>query len=204
MRAARLAAILAALVLPAPAQEAARQADPVSPIVVIDREAVLTGTVLGRSLLEEIDAASAALAAENDEIEAALSAEEIEITRQRPNLSPEEFRALADTFDARVQAMRETQDAKTRALLERRERLGERFWEEVLPLLGEVASARGALIVLDRTAVFLSSDTVDITQETIARIDAATDGGGGSEEGPVLQPGGGADLEPEAPGDDGG
>lgn len=145
---------------------------PPSPVVVINREAVLTGTALGRSMLAEIDAASVALAAENRTIEAELTAEEEELTRRRPTLPPDEFRALADAFDARVQAIRETQDAKTRDLFAQRERLGEMFWEQVLPLLGEVAASRGALVVLDRGDVFLSSDTVDITAATIARIDA--------------------------------
>ena len=173
-----LAVVLAMLAGSAGAQDlspgAPVQAGPQpAPVVVINREAVLTGTALGRSMLAEIDAASAALAAENRAIEAELTAEEEELTRRRPSLPPDEFRALADTFDARVQAIRETQDAKTRDLFARRERLGEMFWDQVLPLLGEVAASRGALVVLDRTDVFLSSDTIDITAATIARIDSA-------------------------------
>ena len=186
MRAARLALLAGALAAPlgASGQEGTPQAQaPISPVVVIDRDAVLTGTALGRSLLAELDRASAALAAENREIEARLTAEEEELTRRRPSLPPDEFRALADTFDARVQAIRETQDAKTRELLAQRERLGDDFWEEVLPMLGEVAAARGALVVLDRGTVFLSSDAVDVTADAIARIDAlrpigAAEGGG--------------------------
>ena len=195
MRAVRLALLLAGLALGAQAQpaETAEGAAPVSPVVVIDRDAVLTGTAFGRSLLSRIDAASAALAAENRRIEAELTAEEEELTRRRPGLPPDEFRALADAFDARVQAIRETQDAKTRDLLAQRERLGEEFWDEVLSVLGEVAAARGALMVLDRSSVFLSSDAVDITSEAIARIDrirpiGAAEGGGDAA--PVPRPGG--------------
>ena len=173
-----LAVALALVAGPVAAQELPRGAPvqsgpPAAAVVVINREAVLTGTALGRSMLSEIDAASAALAAENRAIEAELTAEEEDLTRRRPTLPPDEFRALADAFDARVQAIRETQDAKTRDLFSRRERLGEMFWEQVLPLLGEVAASRGALVVMDRGDVFLSSDSVDITAATIARIDAA-------------------------------
>ena len=207
MRALGLA--LALLAAPALAQEDPQPAEaPVSPVVVIDRDAVLTGTALGRSILAELDRASAALAAENREIEGQLTAEEEELTRRRPNLPSDEFRALADTFDARVQAIRETQDAKTRELIARRERLGDDFWEEVLPILGEVAAARGALVVLDRGTVFLSSDAVDVTADAISRIDrlrpiGAGEGGGDAPPAPrPAVPSGEAAGEDDAPAED--
>ena len=43
----------------------------------------------------------------------------------------------------------------------------------IAALISEIVRERGALIVLDRRDVFLSADRIDITDDAIARINAA-------------------------------
>lgn len=183
-------ALLAAL---APAPAAVAQEAPSLPmgepeagrLLVIDRDRVLAESERGRALLAELDADSLALAGENREIEARLRAEERALTERRPEMDPAAFRAEAEAFDARVQEIRDAQDAKRRDLLARRETLQDRFWEGALPVLARILQEQGAVVVLDRDTVFLSSDSADITAEAIARIDAAARSGvGAAEEAP--------------------
>ena len=172
-------------------------------LLVIDRERVLAGSERGRALLAGLDADGRALSEENREIEARLRAEERELTARRPEMEPDAFRAEADAFDERVQDIREARDAKGRELVARREALETRFWDEAVPVLAEILRERGAVVVLERDGVFLSSDAADITAQAIARIDAAAASGaapGGDADPPAVSPGSAsADGAPEPP-----
>lgn len=143
-------------------------------LLVIDRQRVLEESMLGRARLGELDAATEALVAENRQIEDRLREEERRLTERRAEMEPAAFRAEAEAFDARVQEIRVEQDAKRRELLVRRDEIVPRFWDEVLTVVAGILQERGAVVVLDRDGVFLSSDAADITDEVIARIDAST------------------------------
>lgn len=142
-------------------------------VATIDPERLFTESRLGRKMTEEIEAAQRELAAENRRIEAALTAEERALTEQRASLPAEEFRALAEEFDRRVEEIRGAQDAKSRALNRRREEDRQRFLQTALPVLAQLLGEAGASVVLDRRAVFLSFDEIDITDRAIARLDEA-------------------------------
>lgn len=200
---------LAALTNPAAGQDA--DAPFRSPIVTIDQERLFTDSQAGQALVETLEAATADLAAENRRIEAELITEERELTERRAELPPEEFRALAEAFDEKVVAIRRAQDNKARALSQRREADQQAFYRQALPLVAEIVRDRGAVVVLERGAVILSAEQVDITDAAIevidARLTAREDGGGvtGGEEapagrdGPVAQPEDAApETEPEA------
>jgi len=146
-----------------------------SPVLTLDQERLFEESAFGRRLAEEIDAASRALAAENREIEARLTEEERALTDLRPTLPPEEFAGRADAFDARVEEIRAEQDAKSRALTRRRERARREFFESALPVLSAMMRERGASVILDAQAIFLSFDSIDITDAALDRLDARAD-----------------------------
>ncbi len=170
------AAALAALATVAAAQSPSERLSigvPVGPeVLTIDPERLFAGSALGRQLTAELEAALRELAAENRTIEARLTAEERELTERRATLPPEQFRALAEAFDTRVEEIRRAQEAKSRALNRRRDEDRQRFLEAALPVLAAILSERGATVVLDRRAIFLSFDEIDITDDAIARLDA--------------------------------
>jgi Skp family chaperone for outer membrane proteins len=88
-------------------------------------------------------------------------------------MPPQEFRALADAFDARVQEFRTTQDAKTRALAQRREEARAEFIEVIIPILAGLMRETGASVILERSTVFLSTNATDITDLALQRVNAA-------------------------------
>ena len=170
VRAALLAACLAGPAAPSVAQQPQVELPP--PVLTIDSDRLLARSAIGRALAEEVDEVARRLAEENRRIEADLLAEERALTERRGEVSQEEFRALADAFDEKVQRLREEQDEKERELSELREEGRQRFFREAVPILSEIVRERGALVLLDRRDVFLSADSIDVTEEAIDRIDA--------------------------------
>ncbi len=142
-----------------------------SPILTVDRERLFSRSSYGQSILAEFDAESTALATENRRIETELMSEERALTDSRPTMAAAAFRQKAKEFDEKVVAIREAQDAKARNLVGRREQVQQKFYQDVLPILTEIVRERGAVMVLENRAVFLSADQIDITNEAITRID---------------------------------
>lgn len=142
-----------------------------SPVLTLDQERFFNDTLWGKRVLDELKAASAALAAENRRIEAELAAEEKNLTERRPNMTAEEFRKAADDFDARVVGIRGAQDAKSRALNTRSEAERQDFFKLVLPVISDVLRERGAVVILDSRAIFVASGAIDITDTLVAEID---------------------------------
>ncbi|WP_343078920.1 OmpH family outer membrane protein [Ostreiculturibacter nitratireducens] len=162
----------AAIALPARAQEAPRIEVP-SPILTLDQERLYAESLWGKRAAADLESASAALAMENRRIEAELTEEERALTDRRVSMQPEEFRAAADAFDAKVEEIRRVQDSKARELARLRDIERQNFYKAAFPVLGEVLRDRGAVAILDNRAIFIASDAIDVTDEMISRIDAA-------------------------------
>ncbi|BAQ69239.1 outer membrane chaperone Skp [Rhodovulum sulfidophilum] len=143
----------------------------VSPILTLDQDRLFEDSKAGQAVDEQLEAATAALAAENRRIEAELVAEERALTERRATLPPDQFRPLAEAFDHKVETIRATQDRKARELGQQREEKRQDFFRKALPLLAGIVRERGAVAVLARDAVVLSAGQVDITDEAIKLLD---------------------------------
>ena len=142
-----------------------------SEILVLDRDKLFAETQLGQSLSDAYLSRREALIARNRELEAELEAEELELTRLREETAPEEFRDLANAFDAKVQTIRQESDRAVRELEQNRERAPIIFMRTVEPILVEIMRDAGGVVVMDVRSVLLSADIVDITDLAISRID---------------------------------
>ena len=94
-----------------------------SDILVLDPERLFEETRLGKRMLADHQAEREELAARNRKLEAELEAEEKRLTELRDETSPEEFRDMADAFDAKVQKIRRDSERRVRDLERERERL---------------------------------------------------------------------------------
>lgn len=183
--AARVAALALCLALAAPGTSVAQDAGAApSGILVLNQERLFSASRFGQRVAREIEAASQGLAAENRLIEAQLTEEELRLTEQRATMSAEDFRPLADEFDERVEAIRAAQDAKARLLTTQAEEARQLFFELALPVLLEIIQERDAAVILDNRAILLSAETVDITGEALARVNARLGDGGDA---PILE-----------------
>lgn len=177
------ACVCLALAAPLWAQQEPDTATVAAPILTLDQEALFARSQLGQRIISELDQERQALSAENRRIEAELSAEEKTLTEVRDTLSLDEFQALAAEFDQRVQRLRMAQDRKSRALQQRLDQERQNFAQFIGPLLVQIARERGATAILDDTVVLISFDSIDITAEAVARLDARI--GDGTELSPV-------------------
>lgn len=143
-----------------------------SSVLVIDFERAFLQSAFGRALNAEIEAAGAEIAAENRRIEEQLAEEEQRLTDQRAAMDPSQFRLLADAFDAKVQRLRAEQDAKAEALGTRGDDSRRDFLQAARPVIEQIMRATNAVVVLERRNVLIAADYVDITDNTIALIDA--------------------------------
>ena len=141
-------------------------------ILTIAPERLYTESAFGARITREIEEEGAAIAAENRRIEAELTAEERELTELRDTLDPADFRERANAFDEKVQQLRREQDEKARTLGQRSEEARRALLSAAQPVLSQLMLESGAVAVLDRRAVLLSADTVDITDQAIARVNA--------------------------------
>ena len=147
-----------------------------SPVLTIDQDRLFAETRLGAAAIQRLEAEAQKLATENQEIENALIAEERELTEKRETLPASEFRVLADEFDVRVQRLRAEQDEKARALNRARDEARNAFLQDSAGIISAIVRSRDAFVVIDRRDVFLSADSVDITDEAIRRINEAESG----------------------------
>ncbi|MEO1794451.1 MAG: OmpH family outer membrane protein [Pseudomonadota bacterium] len=181
MRGGGLARWLLVGVLLTLAHPALSQQEPIpgATVLTIDPERLFAETAFGIRAIGEIEQRATELAAENRRIEAELIAEERDLTERRPTLPVDEFRTLADAFDAKVDEIRAAQDAKLREVQGLRENAQQAFFGRIGPILAEILNERQALVVLDRRNVFAASEAADITDIAISRIDAEIGDGSG-------------------------
>lgn len=156
----------------AAAPTAPAEGRPVSSVLLLNQDRLLTASLYGQRIQREVEAAGSQLAAENRRIEARLTEEELQLTQRRGQMSADEFRPLAEEFDTRVEAIRAAQEAKGRALQAQAEAAQASFFDLVVPILVDLLRQRGAGVMIDSRAVLLSVEGVDITDEAIARVDA--------------------------------
>lgn len=150
---------------------------PASAILTIDQERLYNESAWGKRASRHLADMLASLAAENRDLEAKLVAEEKALSEARPTMDPEAFRKDADAFDGRVVDMRRAQDAKNRAIGRIADAERKSFYAAALPVMGEVLRERGAVVVLDSRAIFVSAESIDVTDEMIASIDAKVGAG---------------------------
>ncbi len=143
-----------------------------SAILVIDLDRFFTNSLFGRRIQAEFQAARTELLTENSEKFAELTAEEQELTELRPSLSREEFSKLANEFDAKAQTIRAEQTTKGNELQARPAQARQQFLSIAQDVLIEIMNERRALAVLSQDAVLIPADSINITEEAIARIDS--------------------------------
>ncbi len=175
------------LLLAPPALAQTEVPPPSSPILTIDQERLYAASAWGKRASAYLSDESVRLSAENRELEAKLVAEEKDLTDARPTMDPDVFRKAADAFDARVVELRRTQDGKARAIARISDAERQKFYAAVLPVLGEVLRRRGAVLVLDSRAIFVSVEAIDVTDEMIDAIDT-TIGAGENAPDPTPEP----------------
>lgn len=140
-------------------------------LLTLDPVALYEGSVWFRRVQDTLGRESAALSAENDRLAVDLAQQERELTDHRTEMTPEDFRAKATAFDARVVEVRRTQEDKAMRLNALAEAERKAFFRTAMPVFAKVMADHAAVAILDRQSVFISAEAIDVTEELRRRID---------------------------------
>lgn len=141
------------------------------PFVTLDDTRLFSQSLYGKRLLADLDSNRKRLATENRRLEGELTARELALTQKRTQVSPSDFRALADVFNKDVQRHRAEQLTKEQDLFRQHEEDRQRFRIVANQILAEVMAERGALAVIAEEAILLGFRDIDITDAAVARLD---------------------------------
>lgn len=160
-----------------------------SPIMVVDFDRLFGLTVYGQRISNEITAERERVQAENNDIAAALLAEEASLTEARADMEPDAFREAARAFNERAQTVRQDREAEQAKLVQLRDAEQSQFLERIRPIILALMLERGAVVTMDRRAVYQAIGGANATQDAVDLIDR-TLGDGKQEPGerPVLRP----------------
>lgn len=143
----------------------------VLPVMTLDQEALYLRSKWGKRANADLDKRRMEIATENDRLANQFAAEEQSLTVLRQTLPADEFRKRADEFDKRVVEVRRDREAAVAALATRDSEEQQAFFRAALPLLAALMQERGAVVVLDQRAIFVASQSIDVTDALIERID---------------------------------
>ncbi len=156
--------------LPALAQPLGRvQAE----VLVLNADRLFLETRFGMALRQDYEDERKELIESNRQIQSELEAEEQELTDKRKNMTPKDFRALADAFDEKVQKIRGDNERIAMDLEVKRDQAPAVFLHKVQPILAQLMKEAGAVVILESSTVLLRSDDIDITDRAIKMIDEA-------------------------------
>lgn len=144
-----------------------------SGILVVNQDALFSGTVLGRDIMLLEQQEQDELVEEGRRIGDAFVREEQELTSLRDTLPSDEFIALADAFDEKVVAARAAQEANDSTLIANIEARRRFFFQAIAPVLASLMQKYRAVAIIDRRSVLLFDRNLDITSEAVELLDKA-------------------------------
>jgi Skp family chaperone for outer membrane proteins len=141
------------------------------PVATIDQERLFTDSLFGKAFTEKLRKDANALDEENIRITKELTDEETALTEKRKELTNEEFRKLAATFNDKVEAIRRDQAQKQKNLNAAQIQGQLAFFAEAKPIIVDLMNELGILFILNDKAIFMAGSSGDITNSAIERID---------------------------------
>jgi len=168
----RMAVIVAAAILIAPqlAFAAAPAGTPNPKILVIDRAAILRGSVVGQNIMKQVQSLTAAAEKMLKGQDGALRQEGAALQQQLAILSPSVKAAKIKAFQAKQAALQQNVQTQ-QGLIQGGVLKARQEVERALgPILQAIMTERGANLLLDRNAVVLGTVDVDVTGVAIARL----------------------------------
>ena len=139
-------------------------------ILVIDRAAILRGSVVGQNIMKQVQALTVAAEQGLKARDVALRSEGQALQQQLAILAPAVKAAKIKAFEAK-QAALQADVQKQQGLIQGGVLKARQQVEQALgPILQALMQERGANLLLDRNAVVLGTVNVDITKDAIARL----------------------------------
>lgn len=158
---------------PAPARPAAQSGPPEPRIIVIDRNFILQRSSAGQDMVNQVQNLSKQAETEFKNQETQLSTEATQLQQQLAILAPDAREQKEKEFTNKQQAF-QTKVAQRQAEIQAGFNKAAHQLEVALePILKTIMVERGANMVVDRSAIILSTVDVDVTPVAVQRLDKA-------------------------------
>jgi len=163
---------------PQPAQQQALPAVPGGPIppsviAIVSTQRLIAQAKAPVSIRNQIEQMRVQAQTQITRSEEAIGAEQQELTRQRSVLSPQAFQERERAFRQRVSQMQEQVQALQRDLENAYNNAMNEVQTAIRPIYQDTLRARNINIILDASQIIIGERALDITDEVIARLDAA-------------------------------
>lgn len=142
-------------------------------VLVVDMQRIQRDAAAAVNVREQSTAMRAELEAMVAERAKAISKEEAELAELRERLEPDEFRQRVREFEKKVFANRDFAQQGSTKLQAVRVQASNQLRRAIAPILAQLLRERRAQLMLDKSQVILSVDTLDVTDEALKRLDSA-------------------------------
>jgi outer membrane protein len=139
-------------------------------ILVIDRAAILRGSVVGQNIMKQVQSLTAAAENMLKGQDAALRQEGATLQQQLAILSPSVKAAKIKAFQAKQAALQQSVQTQQGLIQGGVLKARQQVEQALGPILQAIMTERGANLLLDRNAVVLGTVDVDVTAVAIARL----------------------------------
>ena len=158
---------------PAAAQDASTEALPAAVVAIVDVQRVMQNARAAQSVRAQVQAFYNSGLSEITGREEELRAEQQELARQRSILSPQAYAEREQAFRTRVGELdqrRRGLDSQLQNILASAENDVRRA---MVPIFADISNERGITMIVGRTQIMFAVRAIEITDEVLARLDAA-------------------------------
>jgi Skp family chaperone for outer membrane proteins len=142
-------------------------------IVVVDFGRVLRDSKAAQSIAAQIGQVRAAAQDEFGAIEDDLVKTQSDLTNERATLPPDQFETKWRDFERRLTDAQRAAEARRSAIDSAEQDALGRVRAALIAAINDIATERGARIVLDRNDVVVVAPEFDISSDALQRLDAA-------------------------------
>ncbi|MEO0034266.1 MAG: hypothetical protein RLZZ501_289 [Pseudomonadota bacterium] len=164
--------VLLLLTGPGRAAEGAASASPVPPpsIIIVDVQQAQRESQAGKALISQRDRYQQSFQADFNAARQRLEASDQALARQKGTMSQDAYDQKVKELEQQVVAFQRRTQLAVRALEKSSEAAAAELTNAILSATGEIASERGAALVLPKQQVVLHEPSMDITAQVIERV----------------------------------
>lgn len=167
-------ALSAALGLASVSMPAFAQAVPPATIIIVDVDEVMTTSTAGKAAAAQLQAQANALQTRAQQLDSGFRSEgdALQKAAAAKTMAQPALEAKANDLQKRVQAAQVEISTKQRQLAMNQQFVGKQISDAMQPIITEVMKEKGALIALDQGATIQTSNSIDVTQLVLQRLNA--------------------------------
>ena len=140
---------------------------PNTSIGIIDINKVLTESKAAKDATNQIEKIQKKSEEESKKEDELIIKEREKLIEQQSVMAPEAFEVKVADFEKKVQSYQIERQEKLRKLDQMVQSARAKILEEVKPIINEYASELGITVILEKNAVILSADDMDMTDDVI-------------------------------------